>query len=601
MLQQSIKPLVFRHLPKAVVLLFVALLFACGSSATSTPASSGSTTSPTAVPQATSAPAQPTAVPSVAVQATKAPPAAVNPTGTINYGVVETGVFQGHPRFISPPGYQYVSLTAGESLVTIMEDFSPAPFLAAEWSISDDFLVWTWKIRDDIEFQRGYGQMTVDDVLYSHKEYHEGAKNARAGVIGDFWVGNKGGSQKKVDDFTVVVDTGEPWIPARAFDFMRGLGGLSTSIVSKKQSEELTAEAASKDIAMTGPWEIVDHASAVSWTFKAVQAHWRQTPFFEELVIWSIPEESARVAGFQTGNLDTFQMSFDTLPTVEAVEGAKVVSWANAGQAGLNIYGQLYGVDKEGNPYEALDCTNAWVSCDEDITSQEWANAVKVKKAMAISIDRQAIVDTLLSGFGNTLALRDWMGHEAKADPRWQFPYDPDAARQLLVDNEYPDGVSITLTPAIRGAPAEVEACEAVAQYWEKIGIDVKIQNLPYATLRPTIVAREYQGATCHSTGPRLPPIIGAGNYTNGATFNFGTEHPWLQEHVTSASRQVDPVEIESQTRDVYDFLYDHVMAFGLYTFDGLWPIGPKLDPEWTPHGFSEGRTPSGFEYIKHR
>ena len=151
-LQLSIKPLVFRHLPKAVVLLFVALLFACGSSATSTPASSSSTTSPTAVPQATSAPptsapAQPTAVPTAAVQATKAPPAAVKPTGTINYGVVETGVFQGHPRFISPPGYQYVSLTAGESLVTIMEDFSPAPFLAAEWSISADFLVWTWKIR----------------------------------------------------------------------------------------------------------------------------------------------------------------------------------------------------------------------------------------------------------------------------------------------------------------------------------------------------------------------------------------------------------------------------------------------------------------------
>ena len=181
----------------------------------------------------------------------------------------------------------------------------------------------------------------------------------------------------------------------------------------------------------------------------------------------------------------------------------------------------------------------------------------------------------------------------------WDF--DPDRAKSLLADAGYPDGFGLTLSPALRGAPSEVEACEAVAQYWEKIGIDVKIQNLPYATLRPTIVAREYQGATCHSTGPRLTPIIGAGNYTNGATFNFGTEHPWVQEHVTSASRQVDPVEIESQTRDVYDFLYDHVMAFGLYTFDGLWPIGPKLDPEWTPHGFSEVRTPSGFEYIKHR
>ncbi|MCH9017240.1 MAG: hypothetical protein IIB89_05700 [Chloroflexi bacterium] len=606
-------PWLIRHLPKAIVLLFVALLFACGSSATATPASSSGTVAPTAVPPAPTSSARPTSqpsaiggvtptpVPTAAVQATRAAPAAVKPTGTINYGVKETGIFEAHPRFISSPRYQYVAVTAGESMVTINPDLSPGPYLAVEWSISDDFLVWTWKIRDDVEFQKGYGQMTVDDILYSFKEYHDGALNARAGIIGDFWVGNKGGSQTKIDDFTVVVDTGEPWIPARAFEFMRGLGGLSTSIVSKKQSEELTPEVASKDIAMTGPWEIVEHSSGEFWRFKAVEDHWRQQPFFEELVLWTIPEESARLAGFQTGALDTFQMAFDTLPSVEGVEGATVISWPNAGQAGLNIYGQTYGVDKDGNPYEALDCNNAWVSCDEDLDSQEWANAVKVKKAMAISIDRQTIVDTLLSGFGNVLYMRDWMGHEAKADPRWLHEYDPDRARELLVEAGFPDGFSITLTPAIRGAPAETEACEAVAQYWEEIGINVKIQNVPYATIRPSLITRQYQGVTCHTVGARLNPIIGASNYVAQSTFSYGTEHPWMEEHISAALLEVDPAQIEIKTREVYDFFYDNVMAFALYAFDGLWPIGPALDPNWTPYGFSEVRTPSGFEYIKHR
>ena len=598
-----------RHLPKAIVLLFVALLFACGSSATATPASSSSSsTPPTAVPlpTSTSQPSAiggvtPTPIPTAAVQATKAAPAKVKSTGTINYGVKETGIFEAHPRFISSPRYQYVAVTAGESMVTINPDLSPGPFLAVEWSISDDFLVWTWRIRDDVEFQKGYGLLTVEDVLYSFKEYHDGALNARAGIIGDFWVGNAGGSQTIVDDFTVIVDTGEPWIPARAFEFMRGLGGLSTSIVSKKQAEELTPEVASKDIAMTGPWEIESHSSGEFWKFTAVEDHWRQTPFFEELVLWTIPEESARLAGFQTGQLDTFQMAFDTLISVEEVPGATVISWPNAGQAGLNIYGQTYGVDKEGNPYEALDCGNAWVSCDEDLDSVEWANAVLVKKAMAISIDRQTIVDTLLSGFGNILYMRDWMGHEAKADPRWLHEYDPELAKQLLVDAGYPDGFTITLTPAIRGAPAETEACEAVAQYWEDIGISVKIQNVPYATIRPSLITRQYQGVTCHTVGARLNPIIGASNYVKQSTFSYGTEHPWMEEHISAALLEVDPAQIELKTREVYDFFYDNVMAFALYAFDGLWPIGPALDPDWTPYGFSEVRTPSGFEYIKHR
>ena len=69
--------------------------------------------------------------------------------------------------------------------------------------------------------------------------------------------------------------------------------------------------------------------------------------------------------------------------------------------------GPKFDAFKEGNPYEHLDCTNACVSCGEDTSSQEWANAVIVKKSMSVAIDRQALVDTLLSGFGNAIAPRD--------------------------------------------------------------------------------------------------------------------------------------------------------------------------------------------------
>ena len=611
MRESSLKPMVYSNLTKAIVLLFVALLFACGSSATATPQSDGESTSSTSASKATAIPATsapstggsaaPTAIPTPAVQATKAPPAAMKPTGVINYGVPETGIFQGHPRELSSPRVQYAAVSYGESMWAIQPDLSAGPLLATEWSISDDFLTWTISIRDDVEFHKGYGLMTMDDITWNYKEYHEGALNARATILGNFWMGKKGGSQEIVDDFTIKVNTGEPWVPAIAYEAMRHLGGTSTSIVSKKQSDELGVAEASVDIAATGPWEIVDHASGEYWKFKAVQDHWRQTPFFDELVIWTIPEESARVAGFQTGNLDIFQMAFDSLPTVDAVPGSAITAWPNAGQAGLNIYGQTYGVDKEGNPYEATDCTNAWVSCDEDTSSQEWANAVMVKKAMSLAIDRQTIVDTLLSGFGNPIALRDWMGHESKADPSWEFPYDPEQAKQLLSDAGYPDGFDITLTPAIRGAPAETEACEAVAQYWEDIGISVDIQNVPYATIRPSLITRQYQGVTCHTVGPRLSPIIGAGNYVSQSTFSYGTEHPILQEKVTAAQAEVDPIELAKKEKDVYGWFFDNVMGFGLYAFDGIWPVGEKLDPDWTPFSYSETRLPNSFEYIKHR
>ena len=107
----------------------------------------------------------------------------MKPAGSINYGVKETGIFEGHPRFISSPRIQYSAVTFGESMVAIQPDLSPGPMLATEWSISDDFLTWTWRIREDVEFHKGYGKMTMEDVFYSYKNYHEGALLARAELV----------------------------------------------------------------------------------------------------------------------------------------------------------------------------------------------------------------------------------------------------------------------------------------------------------------------------------------------------------------------------------------------------------------------------------
>lgn len=621
-----------KHWLAAALAALLALLLACGEAATAVPTAAPTATpaptqaavptaaapSPTRAGQTSARPTpEPTSTPLPAP--TRAAPATYEPEGVLNYGVRETGVFEGHPRFMSSPRVQYSAVSFGESMVAIQPDLSPGPLLAASWDISPDGQVWTWNIRDDVEFHKGFGNLTVHDILWNYREWHEGSLNARAGIIGDFWVGKAGGSQTVIDDYTVEVDTGEPWLQQRAFEFMRHLGGVSTTIASREQTRQLVeqrggdiddtstdayqegAKEASKDIAATGPWEIVSHDSGRVWRFQAVDNHWRQTPYFENFNMWSIPEEATRVAGFQSGTLDIMEMNFDSLDAVEAVEGTRIVSWPFAGQAGLNIYGQTYGVDRNGEPYADLDCTNAWVSCNEDPESQEWQNAVKVKQAMFYAINRQEIVDELLSGFGSPLYLRDWMGHDAKADPRWNYEYDPDLARQLLAEAGYADGFSITLTPAIRGAPAEVEACEAVGGYWEAVGIDVNLQRVPYATIRPELITRKYQGATCHTVSQRLTPAIGASNYVAKSTFSYGTEHPWMEENITDLLAETDPVLVTEKERKVYGWMYDNAMSSAIYAHDGVWPVGKRLDPNWTPIDFSEVRSPSGFEYIKHR
>ena len=148
-----------KHWTIGIVLLFTALILACGSSATAIPETSAP--SSPSQPAATSAPAA-TSVPSAAVVppasrptplpvATRAPVTELKASGTLNHGVAETGIFQGHPTEASSPRVQYMSSSIGEGLVTIGQDLQPNPMIATSWDVSEDFLEWTWKIRDDVD------------------------------------------------------------------------------------------------------------------------------------------------------------------------------------------------------------------------------------------------------------------------------------------------------------------------------------------------------------------------------------------------------------------------------------------------------------------
>ena len=173
-----------RHWPQVVILLFVAFLVACGSSATATSAPSN-TTEPTATAGSGETP---TATP----KDTEAPPAMVAPAGTINMGQKETGIFEAHPSKSSSPRIQFTSSSVGEGLITANPDLSAGPMLAASWSVSDDFLTWTWKFQEGVQFHKGYGEMTAEDVLYSYIQWNAGALHARSGIMGEYFGGIDG-------------------------------------------------------------------------------------------------------------------------------------------------------------------------------------------------------------------------------------------------------------------------------------------------------------------------------------------------------------------------------------------------------------------------
>jgi len=91
---------------------------------------------------------------------------------------------------------------------------------------------------------------------------------------------------------------------------------------------------------------------------------------------------------------------------------------------------------------------------------------------MTISIDRQAISDTIYDGSAVPAGL---IIYSVGMD-EYQYPYDPEAAKQLLAEAGYPDGFSFNaISYHVPAQPETPRIMEILASYWQQIGLDPKI------------------------------------------------------------------------------------------------------------------------------
>ena len=579
-----------RLLVLAPLLLLLVLAVACGEDATTTPR-----------PTATSPPATATIVPTAVPTPTPEPPAATMASGTINVGVKELGVFTTHPKLTTGPINQRFGCCLTEQLIHInaMREFSPE--LAKNWTLGSDGLTWTFELEQGVQFHQGYGEMTADDVMWSIGEFAaEASVSAFAPQLRRIFFNEKGG-MTKIDDYTIEVNTGEVQI-----DVLTNASRITAAgIFSKKQVEELGEEEANKKGAATGPWEIDEARTGQFWKFKAVPDHWRKSPEFAELVKWEIPEEATRVANFQVGELDTMAIAFDSLAAIEKVPGTRFMQVEGGANIHLNFFGNWHA--NIGTPDQApgYDPELPWVSSNPDLDSPEWERARKVRLAMAISIDRETIVATLLGGQGKAESAFMWeiQRHRLPADIQTGRVFDPDRARELLKEAGYEDGFEIDILASIREVPGEVEACAAIATMWRDIGIRAKEKKIPWATFYPTNRDREYQGANCHGGAPQVDPVPGMafGLKSTSAIFNWGFDHKELDKLLDKATAIADTEERYKVAIEIERFLYDNVMETGLYSVNVVWPLSSKID-EWLEHlEYADTRELTGYEYTPHR
>ncbi|MFC1933661.1 ABC transporter substrate-binding protein, partial [Chloroflexota bacterium] len=181
-------------------------------------------------------------------------------------------------------------------------------------------------------------------------------------------------------------------------------------------------------------------------------------PEFKYLTLRVVPEESTRVALLKTGEIDATTITPLSMPEIPK-EGFTISPWGG-GANGFIAFGGIAQPEDE-RYVEGYHNQDPWTD-------------VRVREAMNIAIDREAINKALHLGTGIPITI-------AQVNPGWDklepIPYDPERAKQLLAEAGYPDGFSFNLmnSPFHPGVPMLPKSAEAVAGYWEEIGLTVNI------------------------------------------------------------------------------------------------------------------------------
>ena len=210
----------------------------------------------------------------------------------------------------------------------------------------------------------------------------------------------------------------------------------------------------------------------------------------------------------------------------------------------------------------------------------------KFREALAIAINREEIRDFVFEGMavpaGSGPGYGSWaLGYK----PVPLVPYDPDKAKQLLQE-AFPGKelfVNIYSFP-VAGVSEVGMLAQAIAGYWEKVGVKSRIISMEYTGYRAMVVAKD----------PRLDNSVGVMRFGNRLDWTGSYEiinhseglisisaYPELDALIEALTVATDPEVIGQRMYDVAKYLRDHYSQIGLMEVSTMLAADPEKVPEW--------------------
>jgi peptide/nickel transport system substrate-binding protein/oligopeptide transport system substrate-binding protein len=338
------------------------------------------------------------------------------------------------------------------------------PAIASEWSISDDKLIYTFKLRDDIRFHKvaagkptynGGRLLDAQDVLYSFRRLLKPQEDSQAAF---FWM-IKGAREfssgespdisgiRVVASHTIVFELEKPFAP-----FISLLAMANTFVVPHEDAEGQPGGLAAVPVG-TGAFRWQGRQGD-TLMLTANENYFRGRPWLEHLEFPVIRDEIERFTAFNQGRLSHVDVPDSQYRNVkqDPARSACLIE--------TNLWGSNYlGMNLQKPPF----------------------NNRLVRQALNYALDRETIVRIVLNGrvqVANGVLPPGVPGHN---DAMSGYSYDLTRARQLLAEAGFPDGQGFPqITLQYNRDAIHSRTAEFILANLRDIGINCVVRELEF-------------------------------------------------------------------------------------------------------------------------
>lgn len=334
------------------------------------------------------------------------------------------------------PTIQAIYRSVFDQYVGQKPDLSFEPGLLTGWGWNDDKTKVWMEVREGVSWHDG-SPFTAEDVVWS---LERAGDPATGNPIQFVW--------STIGNFTIDGNRIEADVKSYEPTLFKWMAFLTGYVMPKAYFEKVGAEGFERAPIGTGPYKVDEFQSNGFLRLKANEAYWGGKPAFDTVIFKFVPDASSRVAEIESGGSDvTLEIPYEEYDRLTKAGGFS------------------------GTAEPISDIGMIFINDVEPLLDKN------VRLAAHHAINKQAIIDRLLSGYGvpiDTLEAPEYLAY----DPSITVAYDPDMAIKLLADSGFsPDNpVKVTIQTTRGFKPKDYEMIQAIVGMWRKVGIEAEIE-----------------------------------------------------------------------------------------------------------------------------